>query len=171
METIPIWGGLKTSKRKEKRQRFEAAARQPFLSQNLHTLDRDHEDQAEKDYSNKGGRGSLVIKVTDSWPGRVMSSILVPLKSRRVGEGCTLNLSRLKCPPVGVEVRRGVLAQCLHGSGVSLLVRFVDGDERCEALNPPPRSVLPQNWGGTELNRTVTCRLKANDRRTSSPLP
>ncbi|GFT92889.1 uncharacterized protein TNCV_740491 [Trichonephila clavipes] len=37
-----------------------------------------------------------------------------------------------------------------------------------------PQGVLPQNWGGTELNRTVTCmvlKATANDRRTSSPLP
>ncbi|GFW94350.1 DDE_3 domain-containing protein [Trichonephila clavipes] len=37
-----------------------------------------------------------------------------------------------------------------------------------------PQDVLPQNWSGTELNRTVTCVvLKAtdNDRRTSSLLP
>ncbi|GFU77174.1 hypothetical protein TNCV_164151 [Trichonephila clavipes] len=27
---------------------------------------------------------------------------LIPLKTRRVGERCTLNLSRLKCVPVGV---------------------------------------------------------------------
>ncbi|GFW18854.1 uncharacterized protein TNCV_5133071 [Trichonephila clavipes] len=35
------------------------------------------------------------------------------------------------------------------------------------------RSVLPQNWGGTEPKRTVTCMmLKAtdNDRRTTNPL-
>ncbi|GFW61635.1 hypothetical protein TNCV_3705701 [Trichonephila clavipes] len=32
----------------------------------------------------------------------VTSSIPVPLKTRRVGQRCTLNLSRLKRPPVGV---------------------------------------------------------------------
>ncbi|GFY30630.1 RNase H domain-containing protein [Trichonephila clavipes] len=45
-------------------------------------------------------------------------------------------------------------------------------DERWEAPGSP-RGVLPQNWGGTELNRTVTCmvlKATANDRRTSSPL-
>ncbi|GFW41940.1 hypothetical protein TNCV_6491 [Trichonephila clavipes] len=36
-----------------------------------------------------------------------MSSSFVPLKTRRVGERYTLNLSKLKRPPVGVEVRRG----------------------------------------------------------------
>ncbi|GFW99096.1 uncharacterized protein TNCV_3008661 [Trichonephila clavipes] len=36
-----------------------------------------------------------------------------------------------------------------------------------------PQGVLPQNWGGTELNRTVTgmvLKAMANDRRTSSSL-
>ncbi|GFU42891.1 hypothetical protein TNCV_3140531 [Trichonephila clavipes] len=35
-----------------------------------------------------------------------------------------------------------------------------------------PQGVLPQNWGGPELNRIVTClvlKATANDRRTSSP--
>ncbi|GFU46595.1 hypothetical protein TNCV_1546151 [Trichonephila clavipes] len=34
-----------------------------------------------------------------------------------------------------------------------------------------PQGVLPQNWGGTELNHTVTCwvlKAMARDRRTSS---
>ncbi|GFV30349.1 uncharacterized protein TNCV_98241 [Trichonephila clavipes] len=54
----------------------------------------------------------------------------------------------------------------------SPLVRLVEGDERWEALTLP-QGVLPQNFGGTELNRTVTCmviKAKANDRRTSRPL-
>ncbi|GFU54300.1 hypothetical protein TNCV_576771 [Trichonephila clavipes] len=39
-----------------------------------------------------GGRDSLVVKVSDrGW--HVMSSSPVPLKNRRVGERCTLNLS------------------------------------------------------------------------------
>ncbi|GFS55292.1 hypothetical protein TNCV_1626321 [Trichonephila clavipes] len=42
---------------------------------------------------------TLVVKVTESWPLRVMSSNQVPLKIRRV-EG-------LKRPPFGAEVRRG----------------------------------------------------------------
>ncbi|GFT96063.1 uncharacterized protein TNCV_313361 [Trichonephila clavipes] len=50
-----------------------------------------------------GDRGSLVVKVLDrGW--RVTSSSPVPLRTRRVGERCTLNLSRA---PVGVVVRRG----------------------------------------------------------------
>ncbi|GFV71864.1 uncharacterized protein TNCV_2457991 [Trichonephila clavipes] len=53
-----------------------------------------------------------MVKVSDH--GRhVMTSIPVPLKTRRVGQRCTLNLSRaetsFRC--CGVVVRRGVPAQ------------------------------------------------------------
>ncbi|GFS61310.1 hypothetical protein TNCV_3105261 [Trichonephila clavipes] len=41
----------------------------------------------------EGGRGSLVVKVSDRGL-LVSSSSPVPLKSRRVGKRCTLNLSR-----------------------------------------------------------------------------
>ncbi|GFW87440.1 transposable element Tc3 transposase [Trichonephila clavipes] len=50
----------------------------------------------------------------------------------------------------------------------SLLVRLVEEEDRWEIPDHP------QNWGGIETNRTVTCMmLKAdeNDRRKSSPLP
>ncbi|GFU60813.1 alpha-2 adrenergic receptor [Trichonephila clavipes] len=40
-----------------------------------------------------GGCGSPVVKVSD-YNGHVMSSSPVPLKTRRVGQRCTLNLSR-----------------------------------------------------------------------------
>ncbi|GFW27507.1 neural-cadherin [Trichonephila clavipes] len=43
--------------------------------------------------------------------GFVTSSSPVPLKTRRVGERCTLNLSRAERPSVGVVVRRWVPAQ------------------------------------------------------------
>ncbi|GFV44807.1 cullin-4A [Trichonephila clavipes] len=52
----------------------------------------------------------------------------------------------------------------------SPLVWLEEGEERCETPDHPS----PQNWGGTELNCTVTCmvlKATANDRRTSSPLP
>ncbi|GFU44426.1 uncharacterized protein TNCV_1505591 [Trichonephila clavipes] len=55
----------------------------------------------------------------------------------------------------------------------SPLMRLVAGDERWE-VSTHPQGFLPQNWGGTELNRTITCmvfKAKANNRRTSSPLP
>ncbi|GFU42292.1 uncharacterized protein TNCV_4554571 [Trichonephila clavipes] len=47
------------------------------------------------------------------------------------------------------------------------------GDERWEALNLA-QGVLPQNWNGTELNRTVTCivlKATTNGRYASSPQP
>ncbi|PRD29457.1 UNVERIFIED_CONTAM: hypothetical protein NCL1_29355 [Trichonephila clavipes] len=47
------------------------------------------------------GCSSPVVKVSDH--GRhVMSSSPVPLKTHRVGQRCTLNLSRAETPPVGV---------------------------------------------------------------------
>ncbi|GFV83572.1 uncharacterized protein TNCV_5120621 [Trichonephila clavipes] len=54
------------------------------------------------------GCGSPVVKVSNH--GRhVMSSIQVPLKTRRVGHRCTLNLSRAETSSrwCGVVVRRG----------------------------------------------------------------
>ncbi|GFW27686.1 uncharacterized protein TNCV_765681 [Trichonephila clavipes] len=58
--------------------------------------------------TNDEGCGSRVIKVTDH--GRhVLSSSPVPLKTRRVGQRCTLNLSRAETSSCwcGVVVRRG----------------------------------------------------------------
>ncbi|GFX01172.1 uncharacterized protein TNCV_4581381 [Trichonephila clavipes] len=49
----------------------------------------------------------------------------------------------------------------------SPLVGLVEGKEMWEALDHP-QGVLPQNWGETELNRSVTCMVlkgTANDRR------
>ncbi|GFX58081.1 hypothetical protein TNCV_4048391 [Trichonephila clavipes] len=54
----------------------------------------------------------------------------------------------------------------------SPLIKLVNGEERGKALTLP-QGVLPQNWGGTELNRSVICivlKATANDRRTSRPL-
>ncbi|GFX65652.1 uncharacterized protein TNCV_4093461 [Trichonephila clavipes] len=54
------------------------------------------------------GHGSRVVKVSDrGW--RVMSSSRVPLKARRVGERCTLNLTRAQMSFhwCGVVARRG----------------------------------------------------------------
>ncbi|GFU12031.1 uncharacterized protein TNCV_2095091 [Trichonephila clavipes] len=58
------------------------------------------------------GCGSPVVKVSNH--GRhVMSSVPVPLKTRRVGQRCTLNLSRAETSSswCGVVVREGVPAQ------------------------------------------------------------
>ncbi|GFY12571.1 uncharacterized protein TNCV_2447621 [Trichonephila clavipes] len=49
----------------------------------------------------------------------------------------------------------------------SPLVRLVEGKERWEASGYT-QSVLPQNWGGIDPNRAVTCivlKATANDRR------
>ncbi|GFV15747.1 uncharacterized protein TNCV_987301 [Trichonephila clavipes] len=43
---------------------------------------------------------------------------------------------------------------------VNPLVRVGEGKERRDAPDPP-QIVLPENWGGTELNRTVTYNLVA----------
>ncbi|GFT71663.1 hypothetical protein TNCV_403441 [Trichonephila clavipes] len=59
-----------------------------------------------------------------------------------------------------------VIEWCMKS--ISLLVRLVEEEERWEVPDHP------QNWGGIEPYRTVTCMvLKAeeNDRRKSSPLP
>ncbi|GFY35593.1 uncharacterized protein TNCV_196931 [Trichonephila clavipes] len=40
----------------------------------------------------------------------------------------------------------------------SLLVKLVEGEERWKAPDHP-QGVLPQNCGGTEKNRTVTCMV------------
>ncbi|GFW73743.1 hypothetical protein TNCV_1541971 [Trichonephila clavipes] len=56
----------------------------------------------------------------------------------------------------------------------SPLVRLVEGVEWWEAPDSHSQGVLPLNWGGAELNRTVTCimlKVTANDRRICSPLP
>ncbi|GFV45299.1 transposable element Tcb2 transposase [Trichonephila clavipes] len=58
----------------------------------------------------------------------------------------------------------GTLNSC---QAASPLLRLVEGKERWETSDHP-QSVLPQNWGRNEPNRTITCMvLKAttNDRR------
>ncbi|GFV33841.1 hypothetical protein TNCV_1820281 [Trichonephila clavipes] len=59
----------------------------------------------------RGSCGSSVIKVSDH-DRHVMSLSLVPLKTRRVGQRCTLNLSRAQTFSRwwGVVVRRGDLS-------------------------------------------------------------
>ncbi|GFW52925.1 uncharacterized protein TNCV_2395041 [Trichonephila clavipes] len=52
----------------------------------------------------------------------------------------------------------------------SLLVRLAEGEERWKAINYPLH-VLPQNWGGTEPKRAVTCvvlKTTACDMRASN---
>ncbi|GFV18439.1 hypothetical protein TNCV_4468751 [Trichonephila clavipes] len=65
------------------------------------------------------GRGSLVIKVTDSWPAchefKPGTTEDPPCRGGR----CTLNMPRLKHPHIGLEVRRGGA-----GSGVILFLDY-----------------------------------------------
>ncbi|GFU92923.1 transposable element Tc1 transposase [Trichonephila clavipes] len=66
-----------------------------------------------------------------------------------------------------VPSRHGVTLNSRRAA--SPLVGLVAGDERPLTL---PQGALPQNWGGAELNRTVTYMVlmaMVNDRRTSSP--
>ncbi|GFT41924.1 uncharacterized protein TNCV_1667711 [Trichonephila clavipes] len=58
--------------------------------------------------ASRWGCGSLVVKVSDCG-GHAMSSNPIPLKTRRVEKGCTLNLSRAQTSSrwCGVVVRRG----------------------------------------------------------------
>ncbi|GFT79159.1 hypothetical protein TNCV_3095081 [Trichonephila clavipes] len=56
-------------------------------------VETDLRDSSISVWRQRGGRGSLMVKVSDrGW--RVMSSSPVPLKIRRVGQRCTLSLSR-----------------------------------------------------------------------------
>ncbi|GFX71146.1 hypothetical protein TNCV_3649111 [Trichonephila clavipes] len=48
-----------------------------------------------------GGRGNLVVNVTDSWPG-LMSSNPAPPQTHRVGGDACLICRELKRPPIGV---------------------------------------------------------------------
>ncbi|GFT90489.1 uncharacterized protein TNCV_4491771 [Trichonephila clavipes] len=61
------------------------------------------------------GCGSPVVKVSNHGR-RVMSLIPVPLKTRRVGQRCTLNLSRAETSSrwCGVVVRRGASSGVVH---------------------------------------------------------
>ncbi|GFX10008.1 uncharacterized protein TNCV_4101471 [Trichonephila clavipes] len=79
------------------------------------------------------GCGSPVVKVSDQ--GRhVMSSSPVPLKTRRVRQRCTLNLSRAEASSrwYGAVVRRGVPAQV---SSTSL-------DHGSKLRGPSPKALL-----------------------------
>ncbi|GFX90001.1 uncharacterized protein TNCV_886991 [Trichonephila clavipes] len=61
--------------------------------------------------------GSLVVKTLDhGW--RVMSSSPVPLKTRRVGERCTINMLRAQTSSRwwAVVIRRGMPAQVSSSS-------------------------------------------------------
>ncbi|GFX63543.1 uncharacterized protein TNCV_105501 [Trichonephila clavipes] len=81
----------------------------------------------------RSGCGSPVVKVLDHG-SHVMSSSPVPLKTRRVGKRCTLNLSRAETFSrwCGVVVRRGVPAQV---SSTSL-------DHGSKLRDPSPKALV-----------------------------
>ncbi|GFW66736.1 uncharacterized protein TNCV_1371681 [Trichonephila clavipes] len=80
------------------------------------------------------GHGSLMVKVPDrGW--RVTSSSRVPLKAHRVGELCTLNLSRAQMSSrwSGVVVRRG---------GVEAQVTTSSLDHGSKLRSPSPKALV-----------------------------
>ncbi|GFV48126.1 uncharacterized protein TNCV_3554051 [Trichonephila clavipes] len=97
------------------------------------------------------------------------------LSAALVERGCYMDFGDVKMTPIGLE-SFGSVSKCIvpsrHGGnlnsrqGANPLVSLVEGDERWETSDPP-QGVLPQIWGETEQNRTVTCmvlKAKANDR-------
>ncbi|GFV43779.1 cullin-4A [Trichonephila clavipes] len=87
--------------------------------------------------------------------------------SSRAAEQCDVNIHSLTrhSKPGHSLIRQTQILKCQ--TAASPLVRLVEGEERWDAPDHP-QSVLPQNWGETELNRSVTCMvLKAmvNNRR------
>ncbi|GFU69462.1 hypothetical protein TNCV_2282311 [Trichonephila clavipes] len=78
-------------------------------------------------------------------------------------------------PGEGIDVCKCIVPLGNGGAlNTSSLVRLVEEGERWEGAFDHLQGVLLQNWGGTDLNRTVTCgviKANANNRRTFSPLP
>ncbi|GFU48350.1 uncharacterized protein TNCV_3342431 [Trichonephila clavipes] len=74
-------------------------------------------------------------------------------------------------PGEGMDVCKHITLWRLEGTLSSRriespLLMLVGGKERRDA-SVYPQGDLPQNWGGTEQNRTITCmvlKAKANDR-------
>ncbi|GFU83249.1 uncharacterized protein TNCV_3738601 [Trichonephila clavipes] len=80
------------------------------------------------------GRGSLVVKVSDrGW--HVTNSSPLPLKTRRVGARCTLNLLRAQASSrwCGVIVRRG---------GAPAQVSFSSLDHGSKLRGPSPKALV-----------------------------
>ncbi|GFW70233.1 uncharacterized protein TNCV_3337511 [Trichonephila clavipes] len=79
------------------------------------------------------GCGSPVVKVSDR-SKHIMSSSPEPLKTRRVGQRCTLNLSRAQSPPVGVV--------WLLGEGVRAQVSSSSLDHGLKLRSPSPKTLV-----------------------------
>ncbi|GFX71046.1 uncharacterized protein TNCV_3648111 [Trichonephila clavipes] len=107
------------------------------------------------------GCGSPVVKVSDH--GRhVMSSSPVPLKTRRVGQRCTLNLSRAETSSrwCGVVVRRGDAAQVLSTDEAHFWLNGYVNKQNCRIWS----EANPQVYIETPLHPeklTVWCALWA----------
>ncbi|GFX66061.1 uncharacterized protein TNCV_4102011 [Trichonephila clavipes] len=112
--------------------------------------------------------------------GLVTSSSSVPLKTHRVGQRCTLNLSRAETSSrwCGVVDRRGGCKLRFRPRHLTMVQIYIPSSHkslrevvgRGKEVGGPDTSqgVFPQNWGGTEQSHTVTCMVfnaKANDRR------
>ncbi|GFU69217.1 uncharacterized protein TNCV_3284951 [Trichonephila clavipes] len=102
-----------------------------------------------------GLQWNVVAAVVEWYRYRIVACLVtnlspVPLKTHRVGQQWTLNLQRAET-----------------SSAASPLVRLGEEEEWWEAPDHP-QSVLPQNWGETELNRSITCmgfNATSNNRR------
>ncbi|GFY27278.1 uncharacterized protein TNCV_2068981 [Trichonephila clavipes] len=71
-------------------------------------------------------------------------------------------------PGKGMDVCKCIVPSRRSRRAVSPLMRLVEGEESWEASDHP-QGVLPQKWGESELNCTVTCMVRkvtANDIRT-----
>ncbi|GFS94907.1 uncharacterized protein TNCV_4457451 [Trichonephila clavipes] len=89
----------------------------------------------------------------------------VPLKTRHVGQRCTLSLSRAETPFrwCGVVARKvGCQLRC-RPRHLTMVQNYVVRRQK-----PSCCRTSGLNWGGIEPNRTVTCmviKATANDRR------
>ncbi|GFT37135.1 hypothetical protein TNCV_1126161 [Trichonephila clavipes] len=76
-------------------------------------------------YAIDGGRGSLVVKVSDrGW--HVTSSSLVPLETRLVGKRCMLNLSRAQFSSRCCQVIYSQFGLAIHQNDHQARRRFVE---------------------------------------------
>ncbi|GFX15631.1 hypothetical protein TNCV_2131181 [Trichonephila clavipes] len=81
------------------------------------------------------GCGSLVVKVSDrGWP--VTSSSPVPLKIRRLGERCTLNLSRAETSSHCCQVIYSQFGLAIHQNDHQARRRFVEWAQNEIAVVP-----------------------------------